>query len=250
MAGITLVFFAMGEARCIVAEQQGHISGVVGVAIRSLMLPDGGERKAAYVGDLKVDPAARGAFTLLRLAQAADAWARPQVTAAYGVVMDGTRASPSQYTGRANIPAFLKIGKVVVLRLATAIDAPDECQIVPASAGEARYRELSRGRYFATGGDPAERSELDPVWLIHSDGFACGRVEDTRRAKRLIDSDGAEMQSAASGLFRLENALGGRGRDSVGAVGTPRGWAFPRSSWPWPNGTWIVCPSYLGQSTK
>jgi hypothetical protein len=36
---------------------------------------------------------------------------------------------------------------------------------------------------------------------MHPDGLACGRLEDTRRAKRLIDSDGLEMLSAHLACF-------------------------------------------------
>ena len=45
------------------------------------------------------------------------------------------------------------------------------------------------------GGNPLERSETPPVWLVAPDGSAGGRLEDTRRAKRLIANDG-EMIAA------------------------------------------------------
>jgi hypothetical protein len=194
-------FRAMGDARCFVAERNGQVNGVLCVAVRAITLPDGSQRQAAYIGDLKTDPQSPGSFVLLRLAQTAIAWARPQVTVAYGVVMDGTRAEPTNYTGRIGIPGFRKVGNIIVLRFAAAIEPDDRCHVCSKEEGEERHRTLGRGRYFAEGGNPAERSEIDPFWIVRAQGLACGRVEDTRRAKRLIDSDGVEMQSAHLACF-------------------------------------------------
>src|SRR6516162_3463154 len=53
-------FRAMGEAACFVAEREGRVVGVIGAALRRLRLPTGTELPAAYLGDLKIDPASRG----------------------------------------------------------------------------------------------------------------------------------------------------------------------------------------------
>jgi hypothetical protein len=191
-------FRSMGQAACFVAEHDGRVLGVVGVAVRPLVMPDGSRVQAAYVGDLKVDAGVRGMLAFPRLSRAAEAWARPRATAAFGVVMDGTRANPSRYTGRAGVPAFLELGKIVVLRFPTAPAASveEDPWVSTPARGEECYIALSRGRYAWTGGVPAERSESAPMWLVHPEGLACGRLEDTRLAKRLIDSDGVEMLSA------------------------------------------------------
>jgi hypothetical protein len=189
----------MGSARCFVAEDNGRVIGAVGVAIRPILLPDGSEQSVAYVGDLKIDPASRGTLAFLRLAQAALDWARPQVSAAYGVVMDGTRASPGSYTGRVGIPAFIKLGEILVVRFTTFDETParDFSRWVATDAvGTQCYSTLARSRFTPIGGSPAIRSGIVPQWLVHPDGLACGRLEDTRAAKRLIDSDGNEMVSA------------------------------------------------------
>ena len=44
-------------------------------------------------------------------------------------------------------------------------------------------------------------TEMEPTWLMEPEGRACGRLEDTRRAKRLIADDGAEMRSAHLSCF-------------------------------------------------
>src|SRR5262249_20302053 len=93
-------FRAMGEGTCFVAEREGSILGVVSAALRRLILPGREERLAVYLGDLKIDPPARGGRTLPRLAGAVRQWVGTRADAAFAVVMDGTRATPPRYTGR------------------------------------------------------------------------------------------------------------------------------------------------------
>jgi len=68
---------------------------------------------------------------------------------------------------------------------------------------------LSVGRYASPGGNPAERSETEPLWLMEPNGQACGRLEDTRRAKRLIADDGVEMRSAHLSCFACQDLRSG-----------------------------------------
>jgi hypothetical protein len=221
-------FRAIGEAACFVAERDGRVSGTLGAALRRLRSPDGGERPAVYLGDLKVGPDARGGPVLWRLASAAVAWAAGRADAAFGVVMDGTAVTPERYTGRLAVPAFQRLGGVAVLRVPTADarDPADDSLTAPAERGEARYRALTAGRYACPGGDPAERSQVVPAWLVRPDGSACGRLEDTRRAKRLFADDGAEMRSAHLSAFAYGDvsagaALVAAARRRAGRLGFP-----------------------------
>jgi hypothetical protein len=204
-------FRAIGEAACFVAEQDGRVLGTLGSALRRLVLPEGGERPVVYLGDLKVAPAARGGTVLLRLVRAAQDWAGVRAQAAFGVVMDGTPVTPEAYTGRLGIPPFQELGKVLVLRLsARGEDAgADKRFAAPAGAVDACYRRLSAGRYASPGGTSAERSKTGPVWLVSPEGNACGRLEDTRRAKRLVSDDGAEMRSAHLSAFAYRDRHAG-----------------------------------------
>jgi hypothetical protein len=120
--------------------------------------------------------------------------------------MDGTRASPSSYTGRLGVESFRAVGKVFVLRFAAVQTGDDRCSTVPDAQGEERYRSLSACRYVAAGGDPAQRSESAPLWLVEPNGLACGRLEDTVRAKRLFDNDNNEMRSAHLACFAWRSA--------------------------------------------
>jgi hypothetical protein len=199
-------FAAIGEAACFVAERRGCVLGTLGAALRRLALPGGGECPVIYLGDLKVAPSARGGMALPRLVRAAQDWAGGRADAAFGVVMDGTRVTPERYTGRLGIPPLRELGKVLVLRLGAANDGAgaDDRFTATAAAADACYRRLSAGRYASPGGNPAERSEMDPVWLVHPDGSSCGRLEDTRRAKRLVADDGTEMCSAHLSGFAFQ----------------------------------------------
>jgi hypothetical protein len=111
------------------------------------------------------------------------------------------------------LPAFTPLAKVMVFRVPAEAEAEavgDATRFTTdADAGERCYRELSRGRYWSPGGRPEERSELSPTWLVDAEGLACGRLEDTRRAKRLLLSDGSEMVSAHLSCFAFAEVAAG-----------------------------------------
>jgi hypothetical protein len=212
-------FRSIGEGTCFVDEDAGAVRGVVGVALRELLTPNGERCEAVYVGDLKIDPAARDGRTLLRLARAVERWIAGRTRAAFSIVMDGTRAMPTDYTGRMGIPPFEELGKTMILRVPTAGQQATAAHGWRTSADrvEVAHRRLSAGRYASAGGNPRERSGMEPVWLLAPDGGACGCLEDTSRAKRLMADDGAELigahlssfayADAASGVELLRNAL-------------------------------------------
>lgn len=219
-------FRAMGEAACFVAERDDEVLGVIGAVLRRLLLPSGEELPAVYLGDLKMDPRARGGRALLRLVQAVTEWVAGRAQAAFGVVMDGTAATPPRYTGRLGIPLFQELGKIMVLRISTngwagRIENPSY-----SADGSATFLRLSAGRYASLGGEPGERSEMEPLWLMAPNGQACGRLEDTRRAKRLIGDDGMEMRSAHLSCFAYQEAGAGvalleAARQCAGSRGFP-----------------------------
>jgi hypothetical protein len=216
---------AMGDAVCFVAERGGEVLGVLAAAVRPLARPDGSVRPALYIGDLKIAPAARGGRVLVRLAEAMAAWAAGKADAGFAVVMGGTPVTPDRYTGRLGLPAFRELARVAVLRLPTD-DAATPAEEVSAADGEAVFRRLAAGRYAAAGGNPTERSETAPTWLALPDGAACGRLEDTRRAKRLISDDGGEMVSAHLSCFGYADAAAGprlldAARARAAAIGVP-----------------------------
>jgi hypothetical protein len=152
------------------------------------------------------------------LAQAAESWLRPKVQAAFGVVMGGTSLTPGGYTGRAGIPQFKELGRLAILRISgpdgggeppdEPLGANDQMLATQEAALEC-YQRLSHGRYASPVITPAERSEMTPVWFMIPDGSACGLLEDTRKAKRLISNDGSEMFSAHLSCFAYKDLAAG-----------------------------------------
>jgi len=204
-------FRSIGTGVCFVEEEGGAVQGVIGVALRQLLAPTGERREVVYVGDLKIDPTARNGRTLLRLAHAVDGWVAGRTRAAFSVVMDGTRATPAHYTGRMGIPAFTELGRIVVLRIPTSghrATAGGEWR-TSADRVDLAQRILSSGRFASAGGTPGERSANEPLWLVAPDGKACGRLEDTSRAKRLVADDGTELMSAHLSSFAYADADSG-----------------------------------------
>jgi hypothetical protein len=126
--------------------------------------------------------------------------------------MGGTASSPDAYTGRAHIPAFQELGRLAVLRLSAENQSVStvhpELQVAP-ETGAACYRKLSRGHYASPPVESLNRSQIRPVWLMNRDGSACGMLEDTRKAKRLINEDGLEMVSGHLSYFAFKNAAAG-----------------------------------------
>ncbi|MBA4065031.1 MAG: N-acetyltransferase [Isosphaera sp.] len=210
-------FRAVGDAACFVAGRGGEVLGVLGLAVTTLRVGGVG-RPAVYLGDLKVAPAARGGRVLVRLADAAREWVGGRADCGFAVVMDGTRVTPDAYTGRLGIPPFRVAAKVAVLRVLAG--APGAGWEADAAAGEACFAALTADQVTTAGGDPAERSEAVPAWLVAPDGSACGRLEDTRRAKRLIADDGGEMCSAHLSCigYRTPAALADLLRVAAGAA--------------------------------
>jgi hypothetical protein len=227
-ADYTLFFRAQGDAVCFIAENDGHVVGALGTAIRSLWMPEGGNQTVAYFGDLKVAQQARGGLVLIRLARAAEACLRPKVRSGFGVVMGGTSLTPGTYTGRAGIPDFKELAKLTILRISKGTDniSGIEQRVTTPERGLECYRRLSHGRYACPAGATAQRSEMTPVWLVTPDGSACGLLEDTRKAKRLISDDGLEMLSAHLSCFAYSDVatasrLIGAGLNHALHVGLP-----------------------------
>jgi hypothetical protein len=197
---------AMGDARVVVAERDSEVLGTLGGALKQL----GGDTNALYVGDLKVLPGFEAGIVLLRLATALIAWAKPRVSAAFGVVMDGTRKTPERYTGRFGIPAFSRLAKIMVLRLACEPGAdPPRLGACSEADGRRIFQSLARGACAPLGGFAVQRSIIAPQWMLLESERACGMLEDTGKAKRLFEVGGGELRSAHLSYFAFADAVAG-----------------------------------------
>ncbi|MEQ1543779.1 GNAT family N-acetyltransferase [Methyloglobulus sp.] len=207
-------FRAIGDdAMCFVAESGARVIGVISVAHRKILMPNGEIKQTAYIGDLKIDPASNRGRILIKLAQAAERWVKKRGTTAFGVVMDGTSAIPPQYTGRLGIPLFQEIAKIKVLQVTlpaptantqNLIKHQSDVEIASVCLGR-----LSLGSYACIGGDSDLRSDMETMWLTASNEQACAMLEDTRKAKRLITNDGNEMCNAHLSYFAFKDLRSG-----------------------------------------
>jgi hypothetical protein len=204
-------FRAMGDAQCFVAMDNHRVIGTVSVTVRRLIQPDGQSRSAAYIGDLKIAADARGGWALIKLARAAAAWALKHTHIAYSVVMDGTSVTPDAYTGRAGLLPFDVLAEIAVIRLP--VESPTAIaptmDAAPFESVVECFHSLSADRYAVPAFDPTLRSDMAPVPIALPNGDACGFIEDTRRAKRLMLEDGTEMLSAHLSHFAYRTTADG-----------------------------------------
>ena len=191
-------FGALGPSRTWLAWDGESIVGAVSVALRQVVA-QGRESVVAYLGDLMVDPAHRSGAVLYRLMERIFPLDAAQAAAGYGLAMEGSAATPDQYTGRLGIPRFEPLGRVHIERLST---APLEraAAFVEPGAGYRLYRRLTQGSTALELGMAERRSAMPPRWL-DAGGQACGLLEDTRRAKRLFLESGEELVAAHLGYF-------------------------------------------------
>jgi hypothetical protein len=211
-------YSSMGDSATFVSEHQGAVLGTVSVAVRNVSLA-GRRVRSAYVGDLKLLPAARKGFSLLRLAGAAEAWVRTthrDVDSAFAVVMDGTEFTPDVYTGRAGIPALTAVGHLSVfclnLTAASAEHAAPAAQAEVSPGGDkfaAAFAALSRGSRVIESGDATVRSGMTPQYLVAADGTACGCLEDTYEAKKLLLDSGGFFKAAHLARFAFASPQAG-----------------------------------------
>ena len=199
----------LGVGKCFAAEKDGRIVGLVEIAIVKLRYPDGSERPAQYIADLKLRPKARGTLVMGRLVQQGIAWGFTHTKIGFTMALDVTPIKPTAYTGRAGIAALSEVGKTMVVRLPVTpagLSRDDERFLVSGEEGETAHTRLTLGRYTVSGGDPEARSSVPPAWLVHPNGRACARFEDRRNVRRLITDDGSELKPAYLCCFAFDDA--------------------------------------------
>lgn len=199
-------------ASFVAVGKDGRVKGTLGVAVRKLQFPGGESCLAAYLGDLKTAPGVGRGWILLRMGVDVTAWAKSHgATVAYGVVMGGTSHEPSAYTGKLGIYPFRKVSDLVVLRIPVPENSPvpDARFIAEPSVAAEMFARLGRGAFVPLGGNAPLRSSIPAMALADPNGAACGVLEDTRLAKRLIETDGDEMMSVHLSQFAYSNLPAG-----------------------------------------
>jgi len=199
----------LGEGKCLAAENEGRIVGVLEMAAVNLFHPDGIARTAIYFADVKLLPEARRGITAGRILQKGAEWSRTKSNFWFTVALAGMPLKPPDYSGRAGIPAFSAVGALTVVRLPVTAggDArrePEQFLSSP-TEGEETYSRLARGRYGMLGGAPDARSAEPPIWMVHPGGRACARFEDRRNVRRLIADDCTELRPAYLSRFVFQD---------------------------------------------
>ena len=199
-------FHALGEAAYAIAESHDQVLGVLGASLRHVVQPDGVNIPLLYLGDLKIAAEARGGMILLRLARSIQTRFRERVRGAFSVVMAGTSITPTTYTGRMGIPAFLPVDTISILWLRTskhdeANSSTSVIRLTGSTEGLKCFDQLAAKQFRLPHSEPAMRSIMTPQWLLADDGSACGRIEDTLRAKRVTTNTAEDMRSAHLSCF-------------------------------------------------
>ena len=187
-------FQAMGETSCFVARDNLGVQGVLTSVRRRLWLPGGSAVTALYLCDLKVTQGQARLLTFLRLVSAAREL-HAKESAAYSVVMRGTKPSPNDYSGSLGIPHFQPLAEVVILRIPTASNDQDSADLVPLERVEQRFAILASDVVRAQVGSRSEVGRFPPLAFLSPNGQACGVLEDTLAAKRLFTGN-EELLSA------------------------------------------------------
>lgn len=201
---------SLGEATCFVISDGDEVLGVIGVALRTIRLPDGSLLPTAYLCDLKVSRATRRGWVLRRLVEQLQAWVADRATTAYCVVMDGTTVTPDRYTGRLCIPTFRPVAHVEILKVPCVGDARDSAAsdhvLVDRRRLTERYNALSADQCSATPPRCWSRPSDSSPAMVLADGAACGCIEHTLDAKRIVMSDGAAVSCSHLSSFAFRDA--------------------------------------------
>jgi len=203
----SLFFRAQGECAVFVARDEERILGSVAACVRKLCCPDGRIIAAAYLCDLKVLPGSTRA--LLRLLKALQAWCEPRVEAAFAVVMQGTAITPDKYSGRLGLRKFTASGGMRIIQVASRtlrVEVEASACIVEVAQAIGIFESIGDATCVTLlGNSMSPCSLMEPIWIASACGSAVGRLEDTRRGKRLFKESGEEMFNCHLTNFRFKN---------------------------------------------
>jgi hypothetical protein len=200
---------SLGESICVVAFDRYGPCATASAARRRIKRPGGGDFACVYGADLKVHPRARGGKAYNRAASALWRWTEEQTSFMYSIVMDGTAETPDSHSDRDGLPVLIPAARLEIFALVARSEADGDVLIAEAAEWERAFDDLTRGLAAPFGGDPAARSAAPVIRLLRRDGAACGRLEDTQLAKRLLRPDGSEIRSAHLSAFAFRGARAG-----------------------------------------
>lgn len=189
-------YLAMGPAVCVVAENEDGVQGTICAVTRQIVHPNNKHSQSiVYVGDLKVSPSYRGSSVSYRLMKCLTKCYQGQSMPVMCVVMDGTKATPEQYTGRAGLLALQATRKIHVIQLAAKKVAQNhETSDLSLEEGFKLFSALETEPYFKA--YQIQKRCEEPYFWVSENQEACGLFENTRAAKKLYLENNKEIKNA------------------------------------------------------
>lgn len=209
----TAFYRSMGKATCLMAKtDENKILGTFCASLRYIQKTDKAQAvPALYLGDLKIDVIQQKTRLFYQLAKRMSELVDGDNEIALSVMMDGTKNTPpSTYSGRVNFTSFLPISNYYILKFQATNYPYTEKRINYLTEENAflLYQKITDKDYFLLS-DSTLRSKMAPIWLADPEGKACGKLEDTEQAKRLITSDGHMLRSSHLSYFTFTDPVAG-----------------------------------------
>ncbi len=198
-----LCFFGrMGNANCFISKNEAEVDGVLTTVERRLWVPGFKEpQKALYFCDLKIAPGKQRGRVFLQLAAEVRRHVCCDLSAAFGIVMQGTERTPDHYSGSLGIPKFEALAEIAIFRIPARQDSREGVSIESPQAVPIVFGDLRGGQLFMKPETARTGSRYEPVGLIDSSGGACAVLEDTLESKRLFCDRGEELLSGHLSSF-------------------------------------------------
>lgn len=198
---------SIGDECIFYLEKENRVIGVISTTIKSIKLASGKVTSVGYIGDIKLTPSYQKTIAALYLFKSIKPFLEQQAQIAYGLVMDGTKTLPSQYTGKASIPNFTPISKQYILRFNTNCTITCQSSEITEStqAWKIYTNFLSKTPHDNEISQYQYRSSIEPQWMT-IENTAIGMLENTRKSKRLylVEND-EEIKSTHLSYFAFNS---------------------------------------------
>ena len=157
-------FLALSELQgapthVVVAEEHGRIVACAAAAIREVYV-SGRPTRAAYLGDLRIAPDARGGTLLWRIHRVVAELLRGSgVDLAYTTIIDGNTAAAALRGARRGLPLYRPLGRIRVCAISDARRRPGDVRVRVDRADAADLPQIASALDAFT-----SRHEFAPVW--------------------------------------------------------------------------------------
>lgn len=190
---------AIGRDNIVIVEKDNQIIATISSSIREITINDKVE-KVVYIGDLKIHPNYQSSRVLYKLINFLKSILEREASLAYCVVMEGTKITPKNYTGRLGIPTLAVQERINLIKFITNDYQEQNLKIITEEEGYGLYCTLHNSSPLINYSNAKIRSLIAPTWFNYNNQ-ACAMIEDTRKAKKLFLENGSELISAHISYF-------------------------------------------------